>query len=752
MRTFRDQPIRQKLMLIIMLTTSVALLLAGASIGIWVTLTARESLARDMTLVVTNISNASTPSLVFNVPETAERVLKPLEHLPDVVSADLFTDDGRVLADYQRDTLHAHAPAVLGEPGYHYSGDFLDIYQPVQKDGRVIGTSYIRMDIGQRLRGTLTGLGLLVAVSLLASLTVAYIMSSRLQRIVSMPIRQLALLEGKVSREQDYSIRASKHGNDEVGVLIDGFNQMLAQIQIRDEELRVAKDRAEDANRTKSGFLANMSHELRTPLNGILGYSEMMMEEAGDRGEEHLIPDLQKINAAGKHLLALINDILDLSKIEAGKMELYVETVDLKSVLDDVVTTITPIVTKNGIEFEVYCASDLGIVRVDVTRLRQVLFNLLTNAAKFTEKGKVSLHVSRETADGLSWTVIRVADTGIGIAPEQMQKLFQAFSQADASTTRRYGGTGLGLVISRQICRLMNGDISFKSEPGKGSTFTARLPLERVHYSGEEAEPPAAAEPARLPVAGSNTVLIIDDDQSARELLQRLLEKEGFLIYCARDGDEGLQLARKLRPAVITLDVLMPRLDGWAVLRTLKADPLVADIPVVLASIIDNKEMGYALGAADYLTKPIDRERLVTTMAKYRRNGTASLLLIEDELQTRQMVRRALENEGWTVAEANSGSVALERIRESKPDLILLDLLMPEMNGFDFVDELHADQHWRSIPIVVLTAKDVTSEDRLKLKGHVEKILLKGNQTMSQIVKEIRDVATSRRILSATQR
>jgi PAS domain S-box-containing protein len=398
------------------------------------------------------------------------------------------------------------------------------------------------------------------------------------------------------------------------------------------EELVAAIDAAEDASRAKSAFLANMSHELRTPLNAIIGYSEMLQEEARERGLPDLVPDLQKIHGSGRHLLALINDILDLSKIEAGKLELMSEAFDVHGLVRDVESTITPMVAARSNSLEVRCPADIGSMRSDMTRVRQVLLNLLSNACKFTEKGTILLDVGKEQRNGGPWLRFKVSDTGIGMSPEQLGKLFQAFTQVDVSTTRRYGGTGLGLVISRQLCQMMGGDVTVESEMGKGSTFTVRLPVNPdSRKTGEETTEVIADLPGDPLSDSASTVLVIDDDRVVRDLLQRFLRKEGFQVLAASSGEEGLRNARELRPSIITLDVVMPGMDGWAVLRALKVDPELSHIPVLLITIVDNAEMGYSLGAADYLTKPIDWRRLGAAVRRFRQDSLPATLVVGDD-------------------------------------------------------------------------------------------------------------------------
>jgi len=475
-------------------------------------------------------------------------------------------------------------------------------------------------------------------------------------------------------------------------------------------------------------------------MNAIIGYSEMLMEEVEDLGQDDFIPDLKKIHTAGKHLLSLINDVLDLSKIEAGKMDLHFESFEVTAMIDDVAATIAPLVAQKGNRLELRRAEGLGVLRADLTKLRQALFNLLGNACKFTENGVVTLSVAREKTEGTDWLRFDVSDTGIGISPEQIQKLFQAFSQADAATAQKYGGTGLGLVISRRFCQMMGGDITVESTPGQGSTFTIRLPAGGVR---KPAPTPPAAEKrveALMPPEGVPTVLVIDDDPAARELMQRFLAQQGLHMVGAASGEEGLRLARELRPAVILLDALMPGIDGWAVLTALKADPELCPIPVIMATILDEPQLGFALGATEYLTKPIDRPYLARLLKKYRcAHPPCPVLVVEDQPDQRALMRRMLEQDGWAVIEAENGRVALERVAENLPELIVLDLMMPEMDGFEFLEALRRQEGRCAIPIVVVTAKDLGAEDRERLNGYVRTIVQKGAYGRDELLRELGD-------------
>lgn len=521
-----------------------------------------------------------------------------------------------------------------------------------------------------------------------------------------------------------------------------------AERQRAERALYHAKVAAEAANHAKSAFLANMSHELRTPLTAILGYSELLQLEARQHGSIEFADDLERIHTAGQHLLALINNILDLSKIEAGKMQLHLETFAITPLVDEVVTTLQPLIARQNDVLHIHCPADIGTMYADMTMVRQILFNLLSNAVKFTEQGRITLTVSRESA-GEDTIRFSITDTGIGIAPEHIAYLFQDFTQADSSMTRKYGGTGLGLAISRRFCELMGGRITVASTPGAGSTFTVYLPARVTEHS--RAPEPDSTQGARERALPSETdisapeqpdpVLVIDDDPVVQELLARYLAHEGFRVTVAGSGEEGLRLARELRPAAITLDALMPGTDGWAVLSALKHDPALADIPVAMISIADDLRRAFALGAAAYLTKPIDLKRLVATLQTCQQahddSAADRVLLVEDDRATRALLRRTLEAANWTVFEAGDGCSALVAVREHSPALIVLDLMLPGMDGFEFITELRAVAVWQAIPVIVVTALELTPSDRQRLNGYVEHILQKNAADIDTFLRSV---------------
>ncbi|MCU1268779.1 MAG: Cache sensor hybrid histidine kinase [Acidobacteriaceae bacterium] len=647
---FQDLSIKRKLILMTMLTSSIALLLSSVSFLIYDLISFRNLLTHDLATQAQIIGYNSAAAMAFKDEPAATATLSALTAKSDIVSAALYSPNGQMFAHYFRDkqTLPNAVPICSPENSYRFEGQFLEVCHEVTLNGDRVGTLLLQSDMSQwsmRARRYAT----ICLVFALVSVFFAFLVSSKLQKVISGPIMHLEDTMKMVSANKNYEVRAVKSYSDEIGSLIDGFNAMLSDIQQRDgalrgandelqtrtleleeevsqrkqaqEELLNAKHVAEEASRAKSTFLANMSHELRTPLNAIIGYSEMLEEEARDSEKAEDIRDLQKIQFAGKHLLSLINDVLDLSKIEAGKMPLHLETFDVRPMVSEIITTLQPAIEKNKNTLRVRVADEVSAMRADVTKVRQILFNLLSNACKFTDHGTIGLDVDRKLEGGQDWIRFQVSDTGIGIAAKQRDNLFKEFAQADTSIARKYGGTGLGLAISYKFVQLMKGRIGVESELGKGATFTAELPVNVRTETADSPRPdgasdsPAAASPTKT---DRDTILVIDDDAAVRELMSRFLSKLDLNVVSARSGEEGLRLAAQLHPVIITLDVVMPERDGWSVLNQLKADPELSEIPVIMVTIVDNEAMGINLGASNYLVKPVHRERLADLIEQYR--------------------------------------------------------------------------------------------------------------------------------------
>src|SRR2546427_11380254 len=642
--------IKRKLTLITMLTSSIALILSSVSFLIYDLVSFRNLLSQDLMTQAEIIGYNSAGAMEFKDEPAATATLSALTAKEDIVTAVLYKPDGKIFAHYFRGNaaFSGFLPIHLQKKGTRFEGGYLEVFQEVTLNGEHVGTLFLQSDMRQwslRAKRYANILIIFVLVSGLFSLFV----SSKLQGLISKPILHLEDAMRMVSSNKNYAVRAVKTYSDEIGRLIDGFNTMLSEIQQRDtalqstngelktrtqeleeevfqrkqaqEELLNAKHAAEDANRAKSTFLANMSHELRTPLNAIIGYSEMLEEETRESGKSESVQDLRKIQSAGKHLLSLINDVLDLSKIEAGKMGLHLENFEVSPLIAEMISTLQPAAAKNANSIHVHLAENVGVMKADITKVRQILFNLLSNACKFTDHGTISVDVDQIKVEERVWIQFRVSDTGIGISAKQKENLFHEFAQADASIARKYGGTGLGLAITHRFVQLMKGQINVESEPGQGAIFTVQLPAQVVIETNESAPSEGTGDAsATISATKTNldTILVIDDDPSVRDLMSRFLTKLDFHVVAAANGEEGFRLAKQIRPLLITLDVVMPECDGWTVLNRLKSDSELAEIPGMMVTVLDNEATGLELGASNYLIKPVERDRLAILVEKHR--------------------------------------------------------------------------------------------------------------------------------------
>lgn len=534
---------------------------------------------------------------------------------------------------------------------------------------------------------------------------------------------------------------------------IKQMNEKLeARVKLRTAELEDAKSKlelalhaAQDASLAKDEFVRTVSHELRTPLSAVLGFAELLLNPRATKLRENPQPKIQKIHTAGKHLLTLINDLLDVARYTSGQtITLTIAEFELPPFVQGVVEMVTPLLKKNSNQLRLEMADSLRTMRADETRIRQILLNLLGNACKFTEKGVITFSVSREENHESTWIIFSIADTGVGMTSEQMARLFKPFYRVDNSTSRRQGGTGLGLSITKLLCEQMGGSVDVQSELDHGSVFTVRLPVHTPSEAVEQTEDSRnSATPMRRPTTNGlpplqhDAVLIVDDNAMIRELMESFLKREDFRVYSAATGEDGIRMARELRPGSITLDVGMPGMDGWAVLAALKNDAHTHDIPVIMVTIAEDRSRGFSLGAADYLTKPIDWNRLHQTLQRYCR-PPAEVLVVDDDPLVREQFRETLSLDGWTVREASNGREALERVNDVKPAIILLDLMMPLMDGFEFLRELRQRPHFADIQIVIVTAKELTNDDRERLNGGVSQILSKGALTSEELLGRLR--------------
>ncbi|MDP6778411.1 MAG: response regulator, partial [Candidatus Latescibacteria bacterium] len=504
------------------------------------------------------------------------------------------------------------------------------------------------------------------------------------------------------------------------------------RLESQNRALEEANEEIQQANRMKSQFLANMSHELRTPMNSIIGFTRLVLRRGADALSARHRKNLEVVKLSADHLLYLINEILDLSKIEAGRLEVAARRFDVKTLIQSCCETVGPTLGKPGVELHDDVPDDIGEAHTDDSRLRQIVINLLSNAMKFTDEGEVRIVATRE-GDHLA---VAVSDTGPGIPKDKLDTIFEAFQQIDGSTTRRHGGTGLGLSITKSLAELLGGTVEVESRVGEGSTFTVRIP---VTFGAPAARPEAGSEDFSSRVPGDErTVVVIDDDPNVAFLLREELAEEGYRVVSAGSADEGVAMVKRLRPVAVTVDIIMPGKDGWETIRMLKGDPETRDVPIVVVSVSDNKELGYQLGVYDYLMKPADSEAILSVLKRLEADGTGDVLVVDDDPNAVNMMAQLLEAEGLSARTASNGQEALDEIAKARPDAVFLDLLMPVMDGFGVIERLQQDEELRRIPVIVVTAKDLTAEEKAYLQEHSSQVVEKGKLEPDTLVKELR--------------
>ena len=554
------------------------------------------------------------------------------------------------------------------------------------------------------------------------------------------------LILNDIKKMNELADNADRNSSEEASVelMLVAFSRMSDEvnglIDARTSEMETARDEARDASDQKTKFFANMSHELRTPLNAILGYGEMLYEDCEDLGYDDLLPDLKKITSSGSHLLSLINNILDLSKIEAGKMELFVTSFEIENMIQTIKDVSEPLAAKNDNGFVINLDGAMGSMSQDETKLRQCLTNFLSNGFKFTKNGTVTLDVKAKMVGDVEFIDFAVIDTGAGMSPEGVAKVFEEYTQAERSTSANYGGTGLGLPISKKFAEMMGGDVIVTSEEGVGSVFTMSVPRECPEYNEDEVEGNVINLDEQ-----DNLVVLVDDDVAMHDLIKRTISKLNLTLLGATNSEKGMELIREVKPKLILLDVLMPGRDGWSLLKECKTDKDLKDIPVIMISQLNQSNLASSLGANDYLTKPIDRSHFINTLKRILGNDTQDkkVLVIDDDKDVRELLSRLLKDAGYRPIDARDGKEGLERTKD-EPALIILDLEMPRMDGFEFLDNYIKDvPEEKRAPVLVFSGKDLTDVQEDLLKERVVGLVKKDDVSMDNLSKMIQGIVKS---------
>ncbi|MFZ1205627.1 MAG: response regulator [Candidatus Acidiferrales bacterium] len=771
-RRTQNASIAKKLTWMNLLVSGAALLLACAAFIGYDTVTFRATIVRNLSTQAQIIGSNSASALLFDDPQAAETTLSALRAAPDILSAVIYRPNGRPLATYSRDRNNpVPAPPSLapGQLEMHLlKNNEIVLVRSIVFQGKPTGTVYIRSDM-EELNHRLLRYAGIAGVVLLVSLLAALLVSSIFRRSVAEPIVHLAQVAGVVSHDKNYSIRATPiphHG--ELSILIDAFNDMLAQIDRNEQELRKAhdqlelrvqertaelqaakdvleaysqnllraKEELERAAKFKDQFLSTMSHELRTPLNAVLGFSDLLTEERYGPLNERQQRYVKHIHTGGKHLLTLINDILDLSKIEAGRLQLAIDSVALTTSFAEVADTMRPLADKKSHILVQRALPGLS-VRADATRLKQILMNLIGNAIKFTaEGGKIELTAKR-TGD---FVRVEVRDSGPGIPPEEQQRIFDAFYRLRKSE-KAVEGTGLGLAITQRLVQLHGGELGVESEVGVGSCFHFTLPVVPTFVS-----PEAPASGLARSIAGAR-ILVVEDDSSAAQLLETQLASAGYSVTVCREPERALEVAAELQPSAITIDIVMKPINGWELLSNLKSDPRTAPIPVIVVTIVDQPSTGALLGADEYIVKPVDKATLLGAIGRcLNRLGpiaNRSILVIEDDDPTREFIAELLSKNGFAVRTAADGGQALRQIDAALPELVILDLILPDVSGFQLLADWRRDPRTANLPVFVLTSKDLTPQERDYLRANSEALFQKQEPWQDALLKRLERVVLS---------
>jgi signal transduction histidine kinase/DNA-binding response OmpR family regulator len=765
LRRRQNASVAKKLTWMNMLVSGAALLLACAAFIGYDMVTFRATIVRNLSTQAQIIGSNSASALLFNDPQAAENTLSALKAAPDILSAVIYTPDGQPLASYSRNrNVPIPAAPVLptGQIETHLLNDNqIVLVRSIVFQAKPTGTVYIRSDMEELDHRLLRYAGI-AGVVLLVSLLAALLVSSIFRRSVAEPIVHLAQVADVVSRDKDYSIRATPiphHG--ELSTLIDAFNEMLAQIDRNEQDLRKAHDELEQrvqertaqlqaakdeveafsqtvlrakeelerAAKFKDQFLSTMSHELRTPLNAVLGFSDLLTEERYGPLNERQQRYVKHIHTGGKHLLTLINDILDLSKIEAGRLQLSIDSVLLSTSFAEVADTMRPLVDKKSHSLVHRPPSGLS-VRADATRLKQVLMNLVGNAIKFTpEGGKIELAAKRVG----NFVRVEVRDSGPGIPPEEQQRIFDAFYRLRRSE-KATEGTGLGLAITQRLVELHGGELGVESEVGVGSCFHFTLPVVPTFV----AEGPEASASGSATALAGTRILVVEDDSSAAQLLETQLTSAGCAVTVCREPERALEVAAELQPSAITIDIVMKPINGWELLSLLKSDSRTALIPVIVVTIVDQPSTGALLGADEYIVKPVDKATLLAAIERCmnRLGGpdSRSILVVDDDEPTREFIAELLSKNGFAVRTAADGPQARTQVAAALPELVILDLILPGVSGFQLLTDWRRDSRTANLPVFVLTSKDLTPQEREYLRANSEALFQKQEPWQQELV------------------